>query len=221
MADEKKAGDKSTGGTTDPFVEMVWVLLAVFAGLYILSKLIVLLNEFISGNLEDSPIITKIREFFLSLFAFLPIVRVVLVGVSVAAVAGVVYLFRKLTQLRLNEKKLLYPETDTTSSDINPQWERILSHVESLNKNDWRLAIIEADIMLGGILDRLQLPGDTMGEKMKAVEKSDFTTIDFAWEAHKIRNQIAHEGEGFVITQREARRVIELYRRVFEEFAII
>ena len=90
-----------------------------------------------------------------------------------------------------------------------------------MNENDWKLAIIQADIMLSDILDTLHLPGDTMVDKMKAIERSDFTTIDLAWEAHKIRNQIAHEGSDFPLNQREARRVVELYRRVFEEFKII
>jgi len=36
-----------------------------------------------------------------------------------------------------------------------------------------------------------------MGDKLKAVEKSDFNSIELAWEAHKARNMIAHEGSDF------------------------
>ena len=75
--------------------------------------------------------------------------------------------------------------------------------------------------MLDELLEKLQLPGDTMGEKLKAVEKSDFNTIDNAWEAHKFRNMIAHEGQNFMVNQREIRRIISLYETVFKEFAII
>jgi transposase len=60
-----------------------------------------------------------------------------------------------------------------------------------------------------------------MGERMKAIEKSDFNTIDDAWEAHKARNNIAHQGGGFALNQREARRIISLYERVFREFQLI
>ena len=126
-----------------------------------------------------------------------------------------------MVKLRTKERKLLYPESFSTTEEINPHWERILSHIESMNENDWRLAILEADIMLSGLLDNLGLPGDTIGDKLKAVEKSDFLSVDRAWEAHKIRNLIAHEGISFSLNQREARRVIELYRIVFEEFQMI
>jgi hypothetical protein len=56
---------------------------------------------------------------------------------------------------------------------------------------------------------------------MKSIEKSDFNSIDMAWEAHKIRNSIAHEGSDFLLNQREAKRVIGLYEIVFREFRYI
>jgi len=63
--------------------------------------------------------------------------------------------------------------------------------------------------------------GDSLGEKLKSVEKSDFTTLDLAWEAHAIRNRIAHEGAAFALTEREAQRVMKLYEDVFREFHYI
>jgi hypothetical protein len=74
---------------------------------------------------------------------------------------------------------------------------------------------------LAELLESLSLPGDSIGEKLKAVEKSDFDSIDEAWEGHKIRNAIAHEGSDFLITEREAKRVISLFKKVFSEFEII
>lgn len=100
----------------------------------------------------------------------------------------------------------------------NEKWEVIMEHINSENPNDWRLAILEADIALGELLDKLGYRGEGIGEQLKSVDKSDFTTIDDAWEAHKIRNSIAHEGASFLITEREAKRVIALYKRVFDEF---
>jgi len=96
-----------------------------------------------------------------------------------------------------------------------------MEHVESANANDWRLAILEADIMLDEFMENLGYHGDTLGEKLKKVEKSDMSSIDKAWEAHKIRNLIAHEGGDFVISHREARRVVNMYREVFEEYRYI
>lgn len=103
----------------------------------------------------------------------------------------------------------------------NPKWVLVESHINSDDANKWKLAILEADIILSELLDKLNLPGEGVGEKLKAVEESDFMSIEEAWEAHKIRNAIAHQGSDFLLTQREAKRVVKLYKKVFEEFKII
>ncbi len=165
---------------------------------------------------------TAVERAVIWVFSFLTVLRVMSFILSLLLVFLIVYIIRQLTLLNVNERKLLYPEqTNASVTPVNPKWERVLAHIESVNENDWRLAIIEADIVLSDLLDALSLQGDTMGDKLKAVEKSDFTTIDNAWEAHKIRNQIAHEGSDFQLSQREARRVVEMYRLVFEEFGVI
>jgi len=103
----------------------------------------------------------------------------------------------------------------------NEQWEVVLTHLNSDIESDWRLAILEADNMLEDMMRTLGYSGEGLGEKLKAVEQSDFTTIQSAWEAHKIRNQIAHDGVKFPLTNREARRVVGLYEQVFQEFEYI
>jgi hypothetical protein len=170
--------------------------------------------------LESEP--SFFERVLINIFSMVWFLKLLSVVLSILFILFMAYLIRRLTRLRLNERALLYPEViSSESAEINPKWQKILDHIESLNENDWRLAIIESDIMLDDLLDKLSLQGETIGDKLKTVEKSDFVTIDNAWEAHKIRNQIAHEGSEFGLTQREARRVIELYRSVFEEFQII
>ena len=80
---------------------------------------------------------------------------------------------------------------------------------------------MEADILLDELLDAMKYRGESIGEKLKKIELSDFTTLDLAWEAHRIRNQVAHEGSEFLLSDREARRVIKLYEEVFKEFQYI
>ncbi len=103
----------------------------------------------------------------------------------------------------------------------NPQWEHVISLSNSPVEGDWRRAILEADIMLANVLSSRGYRGSTIGEMLKEANPIQFTTLDMAWTAHKIRNQIAHGGEGFTLTERETKGTIDLYRRVFEEFDYI
>ncbi len=80
---------------------------------------------------------------------------------------------------------------------------------------------MEADIILEDLLTKMGYGGDSIGEKLKKVAKGDMKTLDEAWEAHKVRNQIAHEGSNFTLNHHEAKNVIGMYRKVFEEFYYI
>jgi len=112
-------------------------------------------------------------------------------------------------------------EGETMAPIVNEKWQKVLTHINSANSSDWKLAILECDIMLSDILEKMGYTQESISEKLKSIEPSDFTNIENAWEAHKIRNMIAHEGSDFVINEREAKRVIGLYETVFREFAYI
>jgi len=157
------------------------------------------------------------------LWLALPYLVIFSFGLSALFLIGIIYSLWRLTKIiKERNKTLSAPQTTAQQEEVvNQKWERVSAHINSENPNDWRLAILEADIILEELLDKMGYRGESIGDKLKTIEKSDFTTIDNAWEAHKIRNSIAHEGGDFLITQREARRVIELYASVFREFYFI
>ena len=103
----------------------------------------------------------------------------------------------------------------------NARWTHIQSLISSYNPSDWRQAIIEADIILEEMLDKMGYDGVTIGDKLKNVEQSDFVTLDKAWSAHRIRNQIAHSGSSFKLTRDVAERTIRDFEQVFKEFYYI
>ena len=143
--------------------------------------------------------------------------------ISIILLVGVVYVFTQLRHEDSKEYHMFKPLSVVPEELLvkNSRWERVLEHLNSDNPNDWRLAVLEADIILDDIVETMYLPGETLGERLKSVERSDFQTIDQAWEAHKMRNKLAHEGGDYVLTQREAKRIVGLYKQVFEEFHAI
>jgi len=100
----------------------------------------------------------------------------------------------------------------------NTRWDHVQLLLKSHNSSDWRQAIIEADVMLDDMLDKMGYPGVSIGDKLKNIEESDFETLDKAWEAHKVRNRIAHDGSEYKLPYNEVARVIGLYHEVFKEF---
>lgn len=145
--------------------------------------------------------------------------------VCVLLAAGILHANREKAKIRAKfteEMKLVEQKlAGDALSNKNIRWERVLEMANSDSPGDWRVAILEADTMLDDLTTSMSYHGDTLGDKLKAIEKSDFNTLDLAWEAHKVRNRIAHSGTDFILTSRETRRVIDLYRKVFEEFDYI
>lgn len=145
--------------------------------------------------------------------------------VSIMLFIGIIYSIERLKQIRRKEEEIYNPKVEIAyeevvkgDNELAKKWDKIKTHIESENGNDWRQAILEADIILGELLTRLGYKGEGIGEQLKRANKSDFKTLDDAWEAHKIRNRVAHDGSDFVLTKSEAKRVIDLYRKVLEEF---
>ena len=128
-------------------------------------------------------------------------------------------------ELKIAKKKIndayKSPETIELPKFKHPRWVTVLGHAESLNQPEWRLAILEADTMLAELLDKRGYQGLSIGEQLKSADPEKFRSLQDAWDAHKVRNQIAHEGSAFTLTERETKRVIGLYERVFQEFDFI
>ncbi|MBI5457811.1 hypothetical protein HY971_03750 [Candidatus Kaiserbacteria bacterium] len=136
-----------------------------------------------------------------------------------------IYCSIRVFQIRqLERRKFAAAQRTVVAHDVPKtqlRWNRILEQANSDSEQSWRLAILEADIMLNELLDVRGYRGETMADKMRGVDRTDFNSIDLAWEAHKIRNKIAHDGSAHQLTARETRRVVALYERVLKESRFI
>lgn len=171
---------------------------------------------------DNYPYLFKLIE---SLYVFLVTISIPL---SVFFILGIILSIERLKVIRAKEDLIFntpvvqaYDEAAKGDPELSQRWKSVMEHVDSSNQNDWRQAIMEADIILEDILRKMGYQGMGVGEMLTRAEKADFKTLNEAWEAHKVRNMIAHEGSSFQLSQYEAKRVINMYRLVFEEFFYI
>lgn len=127
--------------------------------------------------------------------------------------------YNDLITQSLRDEERLYDE-HYRGAARNSRLKDVLMHSESDNPNDWKLAIIEADIILDGLLKQRGYAGNSLGERLKSISSNQLGSINDAWEAHKIRNRIAHDGADFVLTKRIAQETIARYQRIFSEFGV-
>lgn len=83
---------------------------------------------------------------------------------------------------------------------------------------DPRHTILEGDKLLDLLLSRKGYRG-TLGEKLKKVNRR-LQNIQDLWDAHKVRNRIAHE-LGMRLEPREAKRHLASYRKAYRLCGVI
>lgn len=112
------------------------------------------------------------------------------------------------------------PSVPPTREDFedHPRLAIIQGYMSSNSEALWRIGIMEADNMLAEVLRTKGYQGETVADMLK---NANFRTVQMAWDAHGIRNRIAHEGSDFQLTEREAKRAFLLYESVFRELKAI
>ncbi|MEK7194869.1 MAG: hypothetical protein AAB667_01290 [Patescibacteria group bacterium] len=103
---------------------------------------------------------------------------------------------------------------------MTARWEEILRHLTTNVEAQWRFALIEADKLVEDILRRAGFPGDTMGERLMNIQSGQLQTIDGLWEAHKLRNRIAHDLNYF-LRYTEAKRAIGQFEATLRELSAL
>jgi hypothetical protein len=194
-----------------PFALLVFILFLI--AIFVLYQL----------SLTDEPMVvvqTYVQHY---LGPYLPTINIVFTIISMVWVVGIVYVLIRTREINSIEYRK-YRSIDVEQEEVyehDTQWEVVQNHLRSEISAEWRIAVMEADTMLDDALKRAGGKGDSLGERLKSLSPASFQNLQAAWDAHKVRNMIAHEGVNFQLTQREAKRVIDLYEKALKELKYI
>jgi len=183
--------------------------------------LITIIGAALIGFLVSPTVPAGLLHFLAKLLLSLKMIATIIVMIGIAIA---VYSFIRLQEINGADNKelglaLLWEHERT---EKNSRWERVEEYMRSQNPSDWKVAILEADNILGEIVERMGYRGETLGERMKAIEASDFPHLDLAWQAHKTRNAIAHQGGAdYTLTRALAEQTINIYHRIFKELGYL
>ncbi|MBI2023060.1 hypothetical protein HYT01_00660 [Candidatus Giovannonibacteria bacterium] len=147
--------------------------------------------------------------------------------VSLAAFLGIIYCAIKINEIGVKIRQTAGGE-ESMNDTLMPsglekskaEWEAILQKGVSDDENERKFAIISADSLLDKIFKMAGYAGENLGERLKQIERGDIINLDGLWEAHKVRNLIAHE-TSFRLSKEEALRVLTLYGKVLRELEYI
>ena len=105
-----------------------------------------------------------------------------------------------------------------TRERIRSQWQEIetLSMSGSMGA---KMAIVEADKLLDGVLKSMMMHGSTLGERLKFAGYK-YPELRRVWPAHRLRNQIVHEST-FSVSERQARSALQDYEKAMKRIGVL
>lgn len=101
-------------------------------------------------------------------------------------------------------------------AEIARKWASLQKRLQSDNAADWKLAIIEAENVLDEVLARLGFAGETLGERLKRINRDQLPSREDLVKAHEIRNNIIHDPD-YLLNLEETNQAIGVYGRCLQE----
>jgi len=157
------------------------------------------------------------------LTAFWSVYSTLAYSISGLLFLGIVGSLLGLAFLRYQERSMYgrLPPEPPGSHRMESRWHILLDRAMSSDPKEWRESILAADALLGELLGNLGYGGEGTALKLRNIPEGAFVTLPAAWEAHRVKNFVVSGGSDFILTQREAFRVMKLYEQVFEEFKFV
>ncbi len=172
------------------------------------------------GNVDLAQISLNIQDWVLSSETVF-VLKIIALAITVVMSVIAVILFNKTHEMNhtLAVLQSPAPSEPAEGGPLQNRWEEIMRHVDSIREAEWKFAIIEADKLVDDQLKN-HFPGETMGERLMNIDKTKLLSIDGLWEAHKVRNRLAHDMNYF-LRHAEALRAIRLYEQTLKELEVI
>lgn len=132
-------------------------------------------------------------------------------------VLGVVILFAFLLLVVMRWRST--PEMiGLTPERVREQWQGIVKTSDQ-GIMGAKISIMEADKLLDHVMKSMMIPGETMGERLKAGQYK-YPDLRNVWPAHKLRNQLVHDA-AFEITTGAAKRALRDFEAALRTLKVL
>lgn len=133
--------------------------------------------------------------------------------ILILAIGFIVFmLMRKGKKAPAKQRRYASNSASLGMQDFHSQWQRIGTVMQQPGIESTRSAIFEADKLLDAALRQNGFRGETLGERLKNAREhfGNNAVYQGLWEAHKMRNAMAHE-IGFDLPKQVAQQNLDKF----------
>ena len=162
------------------------------------------------------------QSFLTIYFANLTWLEIVSVLITSLLIAMIIYVGVKTSyfSIRIDRFRDVILKSDIPKQRGQETWSRIETHFYKGTENDMKVAILEADKILNDALRGAGIPGIQLGDRLKRAKAAQIPNLDDLWQAHKLRNQIAHEPD-FKLKRDLAERALGIYEVALRNLGVL
>ena len=148
--------------------------------------------------------------------------KVIFLGIGGIFLFLIILLLKKTKWL---EFKILEDITEITThrpygaQKTFKQWAKIIKKLEEKKETEYRMAIIEADNLLGDILRKMGYKGETLRSLLEQINSKILPNIEDIWYAHNLRNNIVHDSN-YDLNLENAKKAMSIYERAFRDLQL-
>ena len=128
------------------------------------------------------------------------------------------YVFEGFRAYKAPQQKFVLEEEQKLT--MRKKWNEIIKKAEVGGGREYSLAIIEADILIENVLGKMGIRGKNIAERLRGLAPGELSNVDEVWDAHKLRNKIAHEPD-FSPSKDETMQALTTYKKGLEELKVI
>jgi len=143
------------------------------------------------------------------------LIRNIFIIISLFLLFGTIYFISKTSWLKFRYLENLvefFTYQPFGAKKITKQWEKIKDRLKIGSESESKLIIIEADLILSNVLEKMGFIGETFEERIKKITLDTLPNIQEVLEAHKIRNNIVYDPD-YQLDLVEANKIILIYER--------
>jgi len=107
-----------------------------------------------------------------------------------------------------------------SKSKMQKKWAKIKERLESENPSQYKVAILEADIVIDKVLSDMRYPGKNLTERLEKIKPAQLPGYEDLKNAHEIRNRIIHEA-GFSVDKKRAEEIVAVYKKLLKDFELL
>lgn len=112
--------------------------------------------------------------------------------------------------LRVDHFRHIILQSNISKKHAQESWRKIQEHLYRSGESDLKVAILEADKLLNDALREAGIMGIQLGDRLKKANVQQIPNLNELWQAHKLRNQIAHE-PNFKLKRDLAEKALGIY----------